>query len=79
MAKCSPCVFEIAHGIDSLPWLSLPCVVCREQTHGVYFAVRFCYFAVCRRHTAKQSFLVVIYHILMMEYIYFCTYSTLHT
>jgi hypothetical protein len=51
-AKVSPWVLVDAHGIGSSPWRSLPCLVCREQTHGAIFAVCFCYFAVCPVHTA---------------------------
>jgi hypothetical protein len=51
-ANSSPWVFVDAHGIGNSPWRLLPCVVCREQTHGEIFAVGFSYFAVCHRHTA---------------------------
>jgi hypothetical protein len=55
----SPCVSEIAHGIERSPWPASPCGVRRELTHGKISAVCLGPFAVCRRHTAYDCFPVV--------------------
>jgi hypothetical protein len=55
----SPCVSEIAHGIERSPWPASPCGFRRELTHGKSFAVCLGPFAVCLRHTAYDGFPVV--------------------
>jgi hypothetical protein len=58
--KTSPCVSQIAHGIERSPWPASPCGVRRELTHGESSAVCLGPFAVRRRHTAYDGFSVVI-------------------